>query len=167
MSEINGVVVGLVTDVNDPLGQGRIKVRFPWLTEQHETDWVRIATMMGGKGRGTFFMPEINDEALLAFEHGEIRFPYVIGFLWNGQDEPPANHVRLRRIQSVNGHQISFIDATPSEGSKGALVIKDAHHNTISLSIQKIVIKSTGILQLEAKHITLNGRVVSTNRNPI
>ena len=171
MSEINGVVVGLVTNVEDRLGQGRIRVRFPWLAEHHETDWIRIATTMGGKGRGTFFMPEIDDEVLLAFEHGDVRFPYVMGFLWNGEDEPPADHVRVRRIQSVNGHRISFIDATPSGGSKGALVIEDAHGNTISMSNGKIVIKSIAALEIDAPIITLQGpgfkRVVTPNSNPI
>jgi uncharacterized protein involved in type VI secretion and phage assembly len=171
MSQINGVVVGLVTNVEDRTGQGRIRVRFPWLAEQHESDWIRIATTMGGKGRGTFFMPEVDDEVLLAFEQGSVRFPYVVGFLWNGMDEPPANHVRLRRIQSVNGHRISFIDATPAGGSKGALVIEDAHGNTISMSNGKIVIKSVGALEIDAPLITLQGpgykRVITPNSNPI
>jgi uncharacterized protein involved in type VI secretion and phage assembly len=167
MSFINGVVTGLVTNVDDPQGQGRIKVNFRWLAETHETDWVRIATVMGGNGRGTFFMPEVNDEVLVAFEHGDARFPYVVGFLWNGKDDPPANHVRLRRIQSVNGHRISFIDATPSSGSMGALVIEDAHGNTISMSNGKIAIKSVAVLELKAPTITLNGRVVCPNPNPI
>jgi uncharacterized protein involved in type VI secretion and phage assembly len=117
MSRINGVVIALVTDVKDPTGQGRIKVRFPWMSDSevgdiHQSDWIRIAAGMGGNNRGTFFMPEAQDEALVAFEHGDVRFPYVVGFLWNGQDHPPADHVRLRRIQSVNGHRISFLDST-------------------------------------------------------
>ncbi len=173
MSQINGTVIGLVTQVDDPLHQGRIKVTFPWLADNHESDWIRIATTMGGADRGTFFIPEVGDEALLAFEHGDVRFPYVVGFLWNGQDAPPADHVRLRRIRSKNGHQISFIDATPSGGSKGALVIEDAHGNTISLSNGKIVIKSTAVLEIQAPTIVLEGpgaswrRVVTPNNNPI
>jgi len=106
-------------------------------------------------------------EALVAFEHGDARFPYIVGFLWNGKDAPPADHVRLRRIQSVNGHRISFIDATPSAGSKGALVIEDAHGNTISMSNGKIAIKSVAVLELTAPTITLNGRIVAPNANPI
>ena len=132
MSQINGVVIALVTDVNDPTGQGKIKVRFPWMSDSevgdnHQSDWIRIAAGMGGNNRGTFFMPEVNDEALVAFEHGDVRFPYVLGFLWNGQDHPPADHVRLRRIQSVNGHRISFIDSTANNGNLGALVIESVH----------------------------------------
>jgi uncharacterized protein involved in type VI secretion and phage assembly len=167
MSLINGVVIGLVTHVDDPEKNGRVKVRFPWLDDDHETDWIRIATMMGGNGRGSFFIPEIEDEVLVAFDHGDARFPYVVGFLWNGQDAPPADHVRIRRIQSVNGHRISFIDATPDSGSKGALVIEDAHGNTISMSNGKIAIKSVAVLELNAPTITLNGRVVCPNPNPI
>ena|SRR5438045_7033764 len=167
MSQINGVVIGLVTNVSDPLNNGRIKVRFPWLDDQHETDWIRIATLMGGRNRGSFFMPEIEDEALVAFDHGDSRFPYVVGFLWNGEDAPPADHVRLRRLQSVNGHRISFLDATPDGGSKGALMIEDAHGNTISMSNGKIVIKGVGVLQILAPSVTINGRIVAPNANPI
>jgi uncharacterized protein involved in type VI secretion and phage assembly len=167
MSQINGVVIGLVTNVSDPLNNGRIKVRFPWLDDQHETDWVRIATLMGGRNRGSFFMPEIEDEALVAFDHGDSRFPYVVGFLWNGEDAPPADHVRLRRLQSVNGHRISFLDATPDGGSKGALMIEDAHGNTISMSNGKIVIQGVGVLQILAPSVTINGRIVAPNANPI
>ena len=167
MSRINGVVTGLVTNVEDPLKQGRIKVSFRWLAENHETDWARVATLMAGKGRGAYFMPEVNDEVLVAFEQGDARFPYVVGFLWNGQDSPPADHVRLRRLQSVNGHRISFLDSTPAGGSKGALMIEDAHGNTISMSNGKIVIKSVGVLQIVAPTVTINGRVVAPNANPI
>ena len=177
MSLVQGFVVGLVTQVDEDI-PGRIKVHFNAHEESHETDWIRIATIMGGKNRGTFFMPEVQDEVLVGFERGDVRFPYVVGFLWNGVDEPPASHVRLRRIQSVNGHRISFIDAKESGGSKGALVIEDAHGNTITMSNGKIVVQSVGMLEIEAAIIALQGlrppggdppwrRVVSPNNNPI
>jgi uncharacterized protein involved in type VI secretion and phage assembly len=172
MSQIDGVVIALVTDVNDPTGQGRIKVRFPWMSDSevgdnHQSDWIRIAAGMGGNNRGTFFMPEVNDEALVSFEHGNACFPYVVGFLWNGRDHPPSDHVRLRRIQSVNGHRISFIDSTESNGSKGALVIEDAHGNTISMSNGKMAIKCVGILEIDAPMVIINERVVSPLPDPI
>jgi uncharacterized protein involved in type VI secretion and phage assembly len=166
MSLIQGIVTGTVTKLNEKK-PGEIKVRFNAHEETHETDWIRIATTMGGKNRGTFFMPEKGDEVVVGFERGEVRFPYVLGFLWNGPDTPPANHVRLRRIQSVNGHSISFIDSTPSGGSKGALVIEDAHGNVITMSNGKITIKSVGLLELQGKVVRINGRVVSPTPNPI
>ena len=117
MSQINGVVIGLVTNVQDPDKNGRVKVHFPWLDDQHETDWVRIATMMGGNGRGSFFMPEVNDEVLVAFDHGDVRFPYVVGFMWNGQDQPPSKEIRLRVIRSVNGSAPTPGTASPTPGT--------------------------------------------------
>jgi phage baseplate assembly protein gpV len=152
MSLIQGVVTAVVTKIDEEI-PGRIKVRFNAHEQSHETDWIRIATTMGGKNRGTFFMPEKDDE--------------VLGFLWNGPDTPPADHVRLRRIQSVNGHNITFVDASENNGSKGALYIEDAHGNIISMSNGKIVIKSVGVLEIQAPNVTINGRIVSPNANPI
>jgi uncharacterized protein involved in type VI secretion and phage assembly len=177
MTALNGVVVGLVTQIDEQI-PGRIKVHFTAHEASHETDWIRIATTMGGSNRGTFMMPEVNDEVLVAFERGDVRFPFVVGFLWNGVDKPPADHVRLRRIQSVNGHSITFVDSAPANGSLGALIIEDAHGNVITMSNGKIVIQSVCDLELEANKIILQGRrppggdppwrrVVSPNSNPI
>jgi uncharacterized protein involved in type VI secretion and phage assembly len=167
MSKVSGVVIGLVTNVDDPQKQGRIRVNFPWLDDNHETDWVRIATMMAGGGRGSRFLPEVNDEVLCAFEHEDSRFPYVIGFLWNGVDAPPGSDPRDRLICSKNGHQVRFLDSTPSGGSNGALIIQDANGNRITMSNGQIHIKSTSLLALEGPMITINGRVVVPNGNPI
>jgi len=141
MSQINGVVKGLVTNVNDPEKKGRIKARFQSLERQHETDWIQIATI-GGKNRGSSFTPEINDEVLIAFDRGDARFPFVIGFLWDGQQKPSVR-------------------------SEGPVVIEDAHGNTISMSNGKIVIKSPGMVEIKGAMITINGRVVAPNANPI
>lgn len=163
MSSINGVVVGLVTQVD----VGKVKVNFPWLDDQHETDWIRIASVMSGDKRGAFFMPEVHDEVLVGFDQGSPRVPYVIGALWNGKDATPGQDVRDRRFTSKNGHMIRFLDATPSGGSLGAIVIEDAHKNRITMSNGKISIQSQGVLEITAPHITLNGRIVAPNGNPI
>ena len=87
---IYGVVVGIVTaNQGDPDGLGRVKVRFPWLASDAESAWARIATLMAGNKRGSFFLPEVEDEVLVAFEHGDLRYPYILGALWNGKDKPP------------------------------------------------------------------------------
>lgn len=163
MSQINGLCIGLVTQVD----VGKIKVNFPWLDENHESDWVRIATAMSGDNRGSFFMPEVKDEVLIGFDKGDTRTPYVVGFLWNGVDAPPGQDVRDRRITSKNGHSIRFLDSTPNGGSLGALVIEDAHGNAITMSNGKITIRSQGVLELTSPHIVLNGRIVAPNGNPI
>ena len=107
---ISGVVVGVVTNTQDPAGLGRVKVKFPWLSDSEESFWARVATPMAGKGRGFYFLPEVEDEVLMAFEHGDARFPYVLGALWNGQDKPPESNEdgknNIRSIKSRSGHVI-------------------------------------------------------------
>lgn len=111
---IFGVTAGIVTNNQDPDGLGRIKIRFPWLSDDNETDWVRIATLMAGGERGSFFLPEVGDEVLVAFEHGDINHPYVIGALWNGAANPPETNSdgrnNIRKITSRSGHEIIFND---------------------------------------------------------
>jgi uncharacterized protein involved in type VI secretion and phage assembly len=84
-----GVVVGIVTNVDDPDDLGRVKVKFPWLADDQESYWARISNLLAGNGYGSWFLPAVGTEVLVAFEHGDIRFPYVLGMLWNGQDKPP------------------------------------------------------------------------------
>ena len=153
MALVNGVAIGIVTSV----GLGKVKVWFPWLDEAHETDWIRIATTMSGGNAGSFFMPNVQDEVLVAFDHGDTRLPYVVGFLWNGQDPPPASSVRDRKLVSKNGHQIRFLDSTPDGGTAGALVIEDASGNRVTLSAGKIVVQSKFMVEIEAPAIYLQG----------
>lgn len=111
---IYGVVIGIVTNNQDPDGLGRVKVTFPWLSEEDESEWARIATLMAGPDRGTFFLPEVDDEVLVAFEHGDVRRPYVLGALWNGVDTPPRDNGDgnndERVITSRSGHELIFND---------------------------------------------------------
>jgi phage baseplate assembly protein gpV len=89
-----GVTIGLVTNNdNDPDGLGRVKVKFPYLSDKLESDWARVAGIGGGPERGILFMPEVDDEVLVAFEHGDLRRPYVLGGLWNGKDKQPKGEL--------------------------------------------------------------------------
>ena len=132
---ITGVVIGIVTNNQDPEGLGRVKVKFPWRGESDESYWARIATLMAGKERGTFFLPEVGDEVLVAFDHGDIDHPYVIGALWNGVDKPPETNAdgknNIRKIKSRSGHEIIFDDN--SEGKKEKLELHTNAGHTIVL----------------------------------
>jgi len=118
VSRVYGAVVGLVTNNKDPEKRGRIKVKFPWITNDEESHWARIATMDAGKDRGSWWIPEVNDEVLCVFEHGDVNFPYVIGGLWNGKDTPPTTgragdfnqdgKNNLRFIKSRDDHLLIF-----------------------------------------------------------
>lgn len=117
MSQIYGVVTGLVEDVDDPLAEGRIRVRFPWLPGENQSYWAPVATLMSGNGRGSWIMPEVGDEALVAFEQGDVNHPVVLGFLWNGRDRPPNDErtVSIRRLKTVSGHVLEFDDRPGQE----------------------------------------------------
>ncbi|MEA3008362.1 MAG: hypothetical protein QOJ91_54 [Sphingomonadales bacterium] len=86
---IAGVMTAVVTQNQDPDGLGRVKLRLAAAGEGDETDWARIVAPVAGAARGTFFLPEVGDEVLVAFDHGDIRFPYVLGALWSRFNRPP------------------------------------------------------------------------------
>ncbi|MGZ4846243.1 MAG: phage baseplate assembly protein V [Halobacteriota archaeon] len=139
-----GVAVGIVTNNADPDNLGRVKVTFPWRGANDESYWARVATLMAGNGRGTFFVPDVGDEVLVAFDNGDIHHPYVLGGLWNGKDVPPikadsTNSVRM--IRSRSGHIITMYDTTSEE----RIEIKSKSGHSIVLSDQsgseKIAIK--------------------------
>lgn len=124
-SQVPGVVVGIVTDNKDPEKLGRVKINFPWRGEEGQSFWARICTFMAGKERGSFFLPEVHDEVLVAFDRGDIDRPFVIGALWNGKDKPPETNEdgknNIRKITSRSGHEIIFND--DNEGKKEMIEI--------------------------------------------
>ncbi|MCO5242444.1 MAG: phage baseplate assembly protein V [Anaerolineae bacterium] len=116
-NRLYGVYPALVADIDDPDGQGRVKVRLPWLPDDGGgfSVWARLATLMAGANRGTWFIPDVDDEVLVAFEGGDPRRPYVVGALWNGQDTPPetmdgAGNNFIKSITSRNGVKITLDD---------------------------------------------------------
>ncbi|HKQ79340.1 MAG TPA: phage baseplate assembly protein V [Blastocatellia bacterium] len=164
---IDGVVIGLVTNTRDPEGLGRVKVKFPWLDDAGESEWARVAAPMAGKERGLFFLPEVDDEVLIAFDHGDPRFPYVVGALWNGKDKPPAKNDdgknNLRVLKSRSGHVIKLNDEDGKEtveiigkGGKDSIVI-DAAKNTVTITTDKDIALSApnGAIKLDAKQVEI------------
>lgn len=163
---LHGVVVGIVTNNRDPEGLGRVKVRFPWLSDDDESQWARIAFPMAGKGRGTYFLPEVDDEVLIAFGHGDPRLPYVVGALWNGQDAPPEGNAdgenNVRTIRSRSGHELRFDDsgAAPKvelRDKAGDSIVLDAADDSIYIRGGKEILVSaeTGAIRLRAPSVEI------------
>ncbi|MCB9079968.1 MAG: VgrG-related protein [Anaerolineaceae bacterium] len=160
---MQGVVTALVTNVNDPDNLGRVKVKYVWLGDI-ESDWIRIATPMAGSGRGFFYLPEINDEVLLAFEHGDVHRPYLIGVLWNAKDKPPepnsevasGGKINRRVLKSRSGHLVVLDDTDGQE----QIVIRDktgSNELVIDSKQNSMTIKVAGNFTVEAKgKISLN-----------
>jgi phage protein D/phage baseplate assembly protein gpV len=137
---VPGPVVGVVTNNKDPEDRARVKVKYPWLSEEVESDWARVVSPGAGNGRGLMLLPEVNDEVLIAFEHGRVARPYVIGGLWNGKDKAPLStsdaleggNVRQRAFKSRAGHALILTD-----GSDEGVVLQTAAGHIVTLSDEK------------------------------
>lgn len=116
-SRVFGVVPAVVTNNADPEKKGRVKLKYPWLSDKKddESDWVRISTLNAGKERGVWFLPEIDDEVLVAFEHGDIHKPYIIGSLWNKTDMPPISDDLCAKTNNDNARGMGEIVKHKSE----------------------------------------------------
>ena len=115
-------MIGIVTDNKDPQKLGRVKIKFPVLSDRDTSWWSPIIMLGAGKNRGWFFIPEVDDEVLCIFEHGELDRPLVVGALWNGKDKPPDKNSGgnpRRVIKSRAGSRIIFDD------DKMQLIIED------------------------------------------
>jgi len=162
------VVPATVTNNDDTLG--RVKVRFPWMDDRAESDWLAVAGPGAGAGRGLFWVPEVKDLVLVAFSFGQVDKGYVIGSLWSSADKPPsAGDHNLRTLRSVSGHVITLDDT--KDGERISIVDKsgtnkitlDAKARTITIeSGGDLTIRSKGNLALHSdKDVTINGKAVT------
>jgi phage protein D len=172
------LVIGVVTDNQDPDGLGRVKVKYPWLSADHASDWARMVVPGGGAQRGIEFVPEVNDEVLVGFELGDIHHPYVLGGLWNGQDKPPASSgdvvsggkVQKRLIKSRTGHTVTLDDTDGAGGititdRAGNQIQLDTGSNSLQIKTQgDVTIEAQGNLKLKAQgQIDIEGMGVTMN----
>lgn len=181
-----GVHTAIVVDISDPDNQGRVKVKFPWAADTGSASceaWARVATLMAGPDRGTWFVPDPDDEVLVAFEGGDPRRPYVLGMLWNGKDAPPvsmdgAGRNEKKSIVSRNGVKVTLEDKEGQEslvletpgGQKmtlkdgpGSVEIVDSNGNSIKLQTSGITIESAGRLSISASQISMSAGMVTVD----
>lgn len=131
------LMIGLVTNNNDPKNWSRVRVKFPTLTEEHESDWARVISIGAGKNRGFDCLPEVGDEVLVGFEHGDIHRPFVMGGIWNGADAPPTQvsesvadgKVNLRTVKTRTGHILQFVEEDKGKSKKGIYLTSVYGHN--------------------------------------
>lgn len=159
---IAGVVIGIVTNNQDPDGLARVRVRFPWLADDAESWWARVATPMAGPDRGLYMLPEVDDEVLVAFEHGDPSRPFVVGSLWNGSDSPPESNDggdnARRTIKSRSGHIVRLDDSDGAE--KIEIVDKEGTNSiTIDSAENTITIMASGDISISSRDgkLTLSG----------
>ena len=170
-----GVIVGIVHENKDPKALGRVQVRLPGVTDEPIAHWARVAVPMAGPERGTFFLPEKEDEVLVAFEHNDPARPYVLGALWNGRDKPPATNAdgknNIRLIKTRSGHVLRFDDTKQAEkielidASGNSSLVIDTGAKTVTITAAKdVVIKAeNGSITLRAQEI----EVASTGKTKV
>ena len=183
-NRLAGVYPAIVTDNQDPEGLGRVRLRLPWAadpeSEVYEA-WARVATFMAGAERGSWFIPEPEDEVLVAFEAGDARRPYVLGALWNGVDAPPesmqqGNPVRSLTsrsgikitmddtdgsvqlvIETPGGQKVTLTDSAPS------LLLEDSTGNSVKLESSGVTITAASKLTLNASTVEVSAGMVTVN----
>jgi len=181
-----GVYPALVSDIKDPEGQGRVKITLPWAPDtggsRYEA-WARLATLMGGNNRGSWFIPDVNDEVLVLFEGGDPRRPYVVGGLWNGSDAPPesmdsAGNNYRKVLRSRNGVKITLDDTDGQEqcivetpgGQKvtlkdgpGVVELVDSNGNSVKLETSGITVNAAVKVTISASTVEVSAGMVTVN----
>ncbi|QNE21560.1 VgrG-related protein [Kribbella qitaiheensis] len=155
----SGVVIGQVSDNNDPEKLGRVKVTLPWLSDDYVSAWARTVHAGAGKDRGALIIPEVGDEVLVVFEQGDLRRPYVLGGLYNGVDKPDAKGidpidsgsgaVNRRSIVSRKGHRIDLLD---QDGQKEGITLATGDGKlsvTLDSTSTTITVHADGTVKIE------------------
>jgi len=163
---LGGVQVGIVTDNADPQNLGRVRVRLPYAGVDFVSDWARVAAPGNGASRGFVWIPEVNDEVLVAFHHGSVREPYVLGGLWNGADAPPTievdgGNLNGRKMVSRDGNEIFFWDK-PQNSSLGMSTAGQEVISLLDRLEKEFSVSSDGKITLTAKgdiEINATGKV--------
>lgn len=180
MRQLNGVYPAIVLNNVDPNQGGRVEIQL-LSTGESSAGWARIATLMAGNERGTWFIPDIGDEVLVAFEGGDPRVPYVVGALWNSREQPPekmdpANDIKtirsrkgLKVILNDREGQESISIQTPGGQSlelkdgPGAITISDSSGNVITLETVGIRINASAKVSINASEIEINAGALTVN----
>ncbi|MEA2631007.1 MAG: hypothetical protein QOE66_1226 [Chloroflexota bacterium] len=165
-----GPVIGIVTNVKDEDNEGKVKVKFPWLSDSDESAWARLASPMAGPDRGLQLVPEVDDEVLVIVERGDPNRPIVIGSMWNGVDASPLGGdavsgdgaVQQRMLKTRIGHTI-LLDVSDSSksivitDSAGNKITWDAANSKIEIVSQgDLKVSATGTLKLEGQAVELS-----------
>ena len=179
-----GVYPATVLDITDPDNQGRVRVSLPWSPDSSGPGyeaWARLATLMAGNNRGTWFIPDVGDEVLVAFESGDPRHPIVIGALWNGQDSPPeqmdgGGENNKKEIVSRNDIRIILDDTQGQEtvtiqtpgGQKmvlqdgpGLIELSDSNGNSIKMDSSGITLTTSANLNIQASMVKAGANLVT------
>ncbi|HUH02716.1 MAG TPA: phage baseplate assembly protein V, partial [Kofleriaceae bacterium] len=153
--KLRGVYLAVVTANTEDGGDSkyRCKVKFPWLGGSDDSFWARIVVPMAGAARGTYMLPEVEDQVLVVFEHGDVTKPLIIGGVWSEAQKPPETNAdgknNLRVIKSKTGHRLIFDD---TDGAERVILVDSTGKNKVLLdSANKCVTVETADGDIEIK----------------
>jgi len=164
--KVFGVTVCTVINNIDSTGQARVQLSLPWLPGFQP--WARISNQSAGSSSGSYFVPQVDDEVLVSFNHGDVREPYIVGALWNTQDRPPApsptDAVTKRKIRTPKGHELEFDDmlqkVTLTTNAKTTITL-DSQKAEISTPAATVTLGVAGDVTVTGKtKITLDAPVI-------
>jgi phage protein D len=159
-----GVAPAIVTNTDDPKTWGRVKVKFPWMADDAESDWARVVAAGAGPEAGLLATPAVGDEVAVAFVHGDFSQPVILGGLWNGKDKVPPEGAKaskgekplVREWRSRTGHRLVMYD---NADKKVEIVTAKGHKVVLDDAKTKIEITSNGgltvVLDDSSKKITI------------
>jgi Rhs element Vgr protein len=177
---VSGLHVGIVTSLEDPDGEDRIRVRLPLISDAEDGAWARLATLDAGSERGTYFRPEIDDEVVVGFLDSDPRFPVVLGQCHSSAKpapEPGSDDNHRKGLQTRSKLKLTFDDdrksivvetpsgntLTLSDDEKTASLV-DQHGNSVILDDGGITLKSAKDVTIEAGgKLELKGAGVSVS----
>jgi phage protein D len=145
-----GIVIGVVTNNEDPQTLGRVKVKFPWMSEDAESDWARVIAPGASAEKGLAMIPAVGDEVAVAFEQGHFSRPFVLGGLWNGQSSLPpqvsgAQANEKHKVLSWNTAAHHHITLYDTQDNKIEIVTAGGRSITLSDADSKITLKTSGV----------------------
>ena len=182
---LNAGYLARVVSLDDPEGLNRVQVRliaFDGIDDQDAPLWARVVAPFAGQNRGTFFMPDVDDEVLVVFTNGDARFPLVIGGLWNGSSTAPADlgpeGNRYKRIRSRNGITITLDDRQGQEtltletpggqtitlkDGPGAITCEDSNGNTVKMESAGVTIQAAAKVKIQASTVEVSAGMVTVD----
>lgn len=181
-SKLRGVFLGIVTKNTDEGSDSKykVKVKFPWLPLEDDSAWARIAIPMAGAQRGSYFLPEVDDQVLVVFEHGDVSRPIVIGAIFNDKQQPPENNAdgenNLRVIKSREGHRLCLDDKGGSEritlydGSGKNIFLLDSAEKSVTIQCSEGDIEitaSSGAVRLHGKTVNITTKDKYTGKGTV
>jgi uncharacterized protein involved in type VI secretion and phage assembly len=180
-----GVHLAIVTDLDDPQGASRVKVKLPAIADSPQQAgelWARVCTLFAGDNRGAFWMPDVGDEVLVAFVMGDTRQPIVLGGLWNGASQSPETLRRennLKVVRSRNGNRIVLDDTagaekvivetpggnriTLSDAAGNLIKVEDSAGNTATMGAGGMTVDSPAVVEVKAAQVKVTAGMVTVD----